>query len=257
MKIIIVDDEMIALHVFLGEIMHEKRVDYKFFRDDEREIFDYVSENKIDAAFLDIRMPRIDGLELARSLIGLQPSVKIVFITGLSVSEKDLDETLRSHTLGFIYKPYDREDLIRSLNAVESETLRLEVKMFDAFECFLNGRRLEFSSLKSKELFALLLFYNGKGLTMTDAISKMWADHDLEKAKKLYRDAVWRLRKTLQKNHFECVIFSRGELALVKNNIHCDYWDYLDGKNNDYRGEFLNRYDWSIDCLAYLDSLRK
>lgn len=34
MKIIVVDDEMSALHAFLNEIIEEQGVEYKFYRDD-------------------------------------------------------------------------------------------------------------------------------------------------------------------------------------------------------------------------------
>lgn len=255
MRILIVDDEMSALYVFLQEIMYERNVNYKFFQDNEKEIIGYVSHNRIDAAFLDIRMPNIDGFELARKLIEIRPDIKIVFITGLSVTHKDLDETLAQNTLGFIYKPYDKHELLNYLNTIAEGTPLLTVKTFDTFECFINERRIVFSSLKSKELFALLIVYNGKGLSMTDAISHLWPDHDLEKAKKLYRDAVWRLRKTLKSYLFECVVFLRAELALKKENISCDYWDFIERKNNDYHGEFLKNYDWSIEYLSYLDNL--
>lgn len=255
MQIVIVDDEMSALHVFLGEIMYERNVEYKFFQDDVREIFAYCRDHRIDAAFLDVKMPRVNGFDLARELCEMQPWIKFVFITGLSLTEKDLSDDLKEHTLGFIYKPYDREELRGYLDEISEGSFRLEARMFDSFDCFLHGRRVEFSSLKSKELFALLLYYNGKSLTMADAISKMWPDHDPVKAKGLYRDAVWRLRKTLQRINFECVVFSRAELVLNKENIDCDFWDFLEGKNGDYRGELLKSYDWSLEFLGYIDKM--
>ena len=246
MKIIVVDDEMSALHVFLYEIMYEKDVDYKFFRDDPNQILEYVASCGADAAFLDVKMPNVNGIELARTLISVSPRIKIVFITGLTIGFSDLPEDVRANTVGFIYKPYAKDELIKCLNAVAEGIPCLTVKMFGVFECYLNGRRVEFSSHKEKELFALLLYYNGKVLTMNDAISRMWGDHDVEKAKKLYRDAVWRLRKTLQRINFNCVEFGRAEIALDKRGINCDYWDYLEGKIAD-GGELLVSYDWGTD----------
>ncbi|MGN0817761.1 MAG: response regulator transcription factor [Candidatus Coproplasma sp.] len=248
MKIIVVDDEMSALHVFLYEIMYEKDVEYKFFRDDEKAIIDYVSTYGADAAFLDVRMPNVNGIDLARTLITLLPRIKIVFITGLTINFSDLPEDVRANTIGFIYKPYDKAELINCLNAVAEEIPRLTVKMFGVFECYLNGRRVEFSSQKEKELFALLLYYNGKTLTMNEAIACIWGDHDVEKAKKLYRDAVWRLRKSLQRINFNCAEFGRAEISLDRRNIDCDYWNWLDGKSAEC-GELLVNYDWTEVCL--------
>lgn len=244
MKIIVVDDEMSALHVFLHEIMYEKDVEYKFFRDDRKEILDYVSSCAIDAAFLDVKMPNVNGIELAGTLISVAPRIKIVFITGLTINFSDLPEEVRAHTIGFIYKPYDKVELINCLNAVAEEIPRLSIKLFGKFECFLNGRRVEFSSQKEKELFALLIYYDGRTLSMNEAIACIWGDHDVEKAKKLYRDAVWRLRKSLQRINFNCVEFGRAEISLNRRNIDCDYWDWLEGKTCE-GGELLVDYDWT------------
>lgn len=90
---------------------------------------------------------------------------------------------------------------------------------------------------------------------MSDAITQLWPDYDLDKAKILYRDAVWRLRKTLKDIGFNCVLFFRGSLGLRKENIQCDFWDYLEGKNNDFHGDFLKSFDWSIEYLGMLEDI--
>ena len=38
-------------------------------------------------------------------------------------------------------------------------------------------------------------------------------------------------------------------LFLNRENIECDYWDYLEG-NGERSGEFLKSYDWSADYLS-------
>ena len=253
MKIIIADDESSALHVFLDEIVGLEDIEYKFFRGGGEAVCAYVKENKTDAAFLDMKMPDINGIELAQKLIAINNTNKIVFITGLTLTEKELPPDVKEHTLGIMYKPYDSSELINYINIIADVTPTLTVTTFDTFDCKLNGRAVEFSSAKSKELFALLIVYNGKPLTMADAISQLWPDHDVEKAKILYRDAVWRLRKALQKVNFNCVIFSRGELALVKDNIACDYWDVSEGKKPISGADFLKNYDWSLQYIAGLD----
>lgn len=67
--------------------------------------------------------------------------------------------------------------------------------MFNTFDCSLNSKVINFLSYKSKELFALLLAYNGKILEMNEAISQLWPNKDIDKSKKLYRNAGWRLKK--------------------------------------------------------------
>ena len=257
MKIIIVDDEMSALHAFLNEVIGERDVEYKFFRDNRAEIEEYVSANRVEAAFLDINMPGINGLELAARLIAIRCDIRIVFITAQKVVAEDLDEVVRKHTIGFVYKPYNKKVLDNYFSLLRHLAPELTVKMFGTFDCFVNGKIVNFSSRKSKELFALLLAYNGKSLTMTDAISQLWPDTPLEKSKKLYRDAVYKLRKVLEGVHFSCVQFGRALLVLNRENITCDFWDFLESGMGDYNGEFLKSYDWSVNYLPALDKLKK
>lgn len=162
MKIIIVDDELSALHAFLDEVIGERDIEYKFFRDDKAEIEEYVSANRVEAAFLDINMPGINGMDLAAHLIGIRGDIKIVFITAQKVGVQDLDELVRKHTIGFVYKPYNKTVLDNYFCVLRHLAPELTVKMFGSFDCFVNGNIVTFTSKKSKELFALLLAYNGK-----------------------------------------------------------------------------------------------
>ena len=121
MKIIVADDELSALHVFLNEIIEENDVEYKFFHDDADAICGYVADGSVDAAFLDINMPHINGVALAEKLISVDPTLKIVFITGLSITEKDLPENVRLRTVGFLYKPYDITMLLKHLTRIREK----------------------------------------------------------------------------------------------------------------------------------------
>ena len=80
MKIIAVDDEMEALSNFLLQIINDKQIEYKFFLENPLDAIDYCEENAVDAAFLDIRMPIINGVDLAEKLIKINPNIKIIFI---------------------------------------------------------------------------------------------------------------------------------------------------------------------------------
>lgn len=254
MKIVVVDDEMYALQSFLNEII-DCDVEYKFFKDDENAVLDYVTKNTVDAVFSDIGMPSINGLVLAERLINLCPDIAIVFITGMPITMSDLNETVKANTLGFLYKPYNADKLAEFLNIIKKRTPLLSVKMFDGFDCFVDGKLVKFSSAKEKELFALLITYNGKSLAMTDAISLLWENSELEKAKILYRNAVFRLRKTLSEIGVNCVDFGRAMLTLDKTYIQCDYWEFLQSGNGGYRGEFCKSYDWSVEYLPELDRI--
>ena len=85
---------------------------------------------------------------------------------------------------------------------------------------------------------------------MSQAITYLWPNKDNEKAKILYRDAVWRLRETLEEIRFPCVSFGRAILTLDKSNIKCDYYDYLSKKRRLKDSDiFLISYDWADEFI--------
>ena len=111
MKIIAVDDEMEALSNFLLQIINDKQIEYKFFLENPLDAIDYCEENAVDAAFLDIRMPIINGVDLAEKLIKINPNIKIIFITGFTYDEEEIQQRLGDNLLGFCYKPFDSDKL--------------------------------------------------------------------------------------------------------------------------------------------------
>ena len=256
MKIIIVDDEISALKDFLGQVILREDVHYRFFDDNPDAILSFLKANPIDGAFLDVRMPGIGGFELAKRILEVYPSAKIAFFTGLSITMKDVPESIKDNVIDILYKPYDVEDLDRALHKIGSAVPKMSVTMFGSFDCFLDRRPLSFSSAKSKELFAFLLANRGKTVTMAAAIKALWGDRDPERAKKLYRDAVWRLRQTLSNAEFNCVEFGRAVLSVDLTNIQCDYYQYLnDPESVYYGGDFLSAYPWGQPMREELDYL--
>lgn len=257
MKIIAVDDEMESLSNFLVKIINDKRIEYKFFLDNPLDSIEFTRTNIVDAAFLDIKMPTINGVDLAEKLIKINQKIKIVFITGFTYDEKEIKERLQDNLLGFCYKPFDSEKLNYFINKIASDGKReIYIKAFGPFDVFLNGKPIDFKSSKAKELLALLVAYNGSTLTMNEAICNIWPDKDVDLAKKLYRDAVWRLRKALKENDLgDLIDFGKAKTFIRKENIKCDYWDYLNGSNMTISGiDFMNNYDWSTQFLASLDN---
>lgn len=258
MKIIVVDDESTALHLFLDEAMKsDQSVDFHFFQDDAEAILSYCKNNDVGGAILDARMPSISGIDLARELIQVKPDIKIIFLTGTSLTLKEVPSQIAKNVLSVVYKPLTSLSLGMFLDQLKSEKSKIEAKTFGAFDCFLYGKPIHFSSSKSKELFALLVIMRGKSVTMEQAITSLWPDKDLDKAKILYRDAVWRLRSTLEEAHCPAVRFSRALLSLDRELVSCDYYDLCDGKRGTYAGPFLPNYEWAADYDDEIESMRQ
>lgn len=89
MNIIVVDDEVASLGAFLYNVVNENELNYKMFQSNPQKCLNYVKNNPVSAAFLDINMPEINGVELAEKLVELEPK-KIIFISGYSHNEVDI-----------------------------------------------------------------------------------------------------------------------------------------------------------------------
>ena len=246
MRIIIVDDEIKALQLFLSQIV-DIDLEYRFFKDDKNAILDFIKKNEVSGVFLDVNMPNINGVELAKKIVKLDNQIKIVFVTGTNIKMSDMPVEIAANVLDIIYKPFTTDDIEKDLRIISKKKPILTAKMFGSFDCFINNHIVQFTSSKSKELFALLLALNGKSLTMSQAITYLWPDKDVDKAKILYRDAVWRLRSVLEDISFNCVDFQRALLVLDKSNIKCDYYDFLEGKKKIADETFLSSYEWSME----------
>lgn len=228
MRIVAVDDDMSALDTLMHNFLDFEELDYKFFRTNPLAAVDYIASNVVDAAFLDINMPKIDGIELAKKIVKVSPQIKIVFITGYENDRAAIVGTFRANFAGFFYKPYDEEEMrLLLLNLFSSGERKIQAVTFGEFNLFINEESVEFSSAKSKELLAFLIDSDGGYVSMEKVVCELWQDKPTEFAKRLYRDAVWRLRRTLSKYGIENIVtFRRAKLAVNPETFSCDMWSY-------------------------------
>ena len=75
-----------------------------------------VLEASPDVALLDLRMPRVDGVEATRRLKEVAPSVEVVVLTTYSDDDSVLS-ALRAGARGFLTKDADAESIGRALEA--------------------------------------------------------------------------------------------------------------------------------------------
>lgn len=258
MKMVLVDDELSALSTFLPNVVDDLEIECKMFMGAPRAALEYVRVNRVDVAFLDIRMPEMDGICLAERMLDLNPAVKIVFISAYARDEKAISERLKGRVAGFCHKPYSHESVKRLLASLCTGSARpkLFLRTFDSFDLFVNGVALDFTSRKAKELLALLTDARGSFVTMDTAIGNLWADKNAELGKRLYRDAVCRLRLALKEaGAEELVTFERGRAVINTRAATCDMWDFVE-RGGVFSGRYMPQYDWSIVTESALEQRR-
>ena len=249
MKVLLVDDEQLQLtrlkevceHVFpLGTELYDFTNPLLAVEKAEKE--------KIDIAFLDVTMPHLNGIHLAKKLKTLNPEINIIFVTAFDNYALD---AYRMHVSGYVMKPVTEEkireelEVLRHYMPFESST-KLQVKCFGNFEVFYNGEPLKFKRSKTKELFAFLVDREGSIININDAARFLWEEVSPSYMRNLIAD----IQQTLKSIGMSDVFVKRhNECFIIPEKIDCDAYEYK--KNNPdairaYRGEYMIQYSWGM-----------
>ena len=105
---IAVDDEALMLRALVRAITASPDIREVFSFSDCEKALDYVNENEVSVAFLDINMRGMGGLTLAERILNLRPDCKIVFCTGY---EEYAIPAFKLHASGYLMKPISAEDV--------------------------------------------------------------------------------------------------------------------------------------------------
>ena len=109
-RILVIDDEDIVIRSCL-RILGDGDYQVEAVQDG-LEGLRKIEEKPFDVLILDIKMPRIDGLEVLRRVKEAHPDIDVIMITGLS----DIETAVRSMKLGaldYLPKPFDPDELKR------------------------------------------------------------------------------------------------------------------------------------------------
>lgn len=212
---------------------------------------EWVQNNHVDIAFLDISMRGMGGLTLAEKILEAQPECNIVFCTGFS--EYALD-AFQIHVSGYLLKPITAEAIQKEIDHIKGRKTKeklLQVKCFGNFEVFAHGVPLNFKRSKSKELLAVLIDRNGAGVTAKQICTIMWQD-DYDELKKInyLHQLFFDLRNALKKAGAECLLKQTGYYySLDTERIDCDYYCFLQTGMPAFQGEYMTQYSWAeVTC---------
>ena len=249
MNIVIVDDEQIICSGIVKMVQGLRPAANVRGFTDAAEALEYLRSEPADVVFLDIQMPDINGLDLARRIKLLQPHCNVVFVTAYS---EYAGEAWELHASGYVLKPVTRERLAEELDELRIQVPENEafaVRTFGNFEVFHNGVPVKFLYTKTKELFAYLIDRRGAMVSNRELISVLWGNDEIRDNyfKRLRQDLLETLREIGQES---ILIRHRGSLGLDAANIHCDYYAWLEGTSagiNAYHGEYMSQYPWAQD----------
>jgi two-component system NarL family response regulator len=116
-RVLIADDQALfrrGLYVVLGT---EEDIEVVAEAEDGEEAIAKAEELAPDAVLMDVRMPRVNGIDAARRIRELLPSTKILMLT-VSDEEDDLYEAIKAGANGYLLKEISVEEVANAIHAV-------------------------------------------------------------------------------------------------------------------------------------------
>lgn len=260
MKYLVLDDEILAAE-YLAALIHEidEKAEIVIANNPVKSL--ELAKQQFHVCFIDIQMPRLNGIEFANELKKLYPKTNFIFVTGYS---DFMGEAFRLDASDYIMKPANVEQIRHALenlrysepeSLAEEEKHRIQITCFGNFDILIDKNPVKFKFEKTKELLAYLVHKKGARCTSKEIIANLWEEEG--------HDSYYRmLKKDLQDvlNKLKCgkIIYSeRGKIGLSNlEYIQCDYFKWIENTVEGrklYHGEYMVQYSWGKEVNAFLD----
>ena len=128
-KILIIEDEKAIRNVLSNIVIEEDKNHEVDTAENGLDGFQMLTQNTYDLVLCDIKMPKMDGIELLEKAIAIHPELPIVMISG----HGDLDtavESIKKGAFDYISKPPDLNRLIHTIrNGLDRKSLMVQNKV--------------------------------------------------------------------------------------------------------------------------------
>ena len=175
-----------------------------------KEAFEEFTRALFDLCILDIMMPEMDGLSLAKEIRKINPRIPIIFLTAKNQKE-DVIEGFITGADDYITKPFSMEELLYRIEAILRRVSEPAIKSkeahytigeysFDTLKQLLTFRNQAVKlTTKESELLELLCRHKNEILERNFALRAIWIDDNYFNARSM--DVyITRLRKYLKED---------------------------------------------------------
>lgn len=260
MNIIYVDDEKPAIDNFILTVKEFSEIKtLNTFQSGEAAL-EFVKSNVADVAFLDMEMPGIHGLELAKKLKNHDPQIRIVFVTAYgnyALEAWEVDAT------GYLLKPYSAADIHKELAKCTYKPLpshKVVIETIPTLNVAVDGAAMYIPGAKTREMLALLIDRGESGFSVSEGIACLWPDRTANSATQSLCRMTWkRLNEALKNAGAGELLETTGNRRYLKTDaVDCDLYRILAGDKQaakKYNGEYLREYEWAEERNAQLTKM--
>ena len=154
-RLLIADDHTILRQGLAAVLAEEPDFDFVGFAEDGPQTLERYAALKPDVVLLDLRMPKRDGLEVARELVN-RWQAKVLILTAFDHDE-DLRQGLKAGAKGYLLKDAAREEIADAVRTVAQGGTYLPARLASKLAGFMFR-----TELTERELAVLRLMCQGK-----------------------------------------------------------------------------------------------
>ncbi len=208
-RILLAEDDN-NLGILLKNYLHAKNYETSLFTDGLQAL-EAFRKKPFDLCILDIMMPEMDGLTLAKEIRVASPELPVIFLTAKNQQE-DIIEGFRTGADDYITKPFSMEELIYRIEAIlrrisgpavnkKQDIYEIGSYFFEPLSQILRYKDQSIKlTTKESELLELLCRNENLILERNFALKTIWIDDNYFNARSM--DVyISRLRKYLAKDH--------------------------------------------------------
>ncbi len=231
MKAIVIDDEPLALES-MARMLERTGVEVAASFQNPLDALNSEWWSGVEAAFVDIDMPGMNGLELAARLQTHYPRLDIVFVTAYdqyAVQAFEIaaaDYLLKPLRLGRLETTLERlrQNRPHPQTAME-EPLPVLCCMYDLGIERAGGKvhKISWRTSKAKELFAFLLYTREKTVSKEHLQDQFWPELDADKATANLHTTVYQIRQMLKTEKIPVqILYTGGRYRMEMSGVRLD-----------------------------------
>lgn len=256
-SVLVVDDEQ-TIRELLLRLLRSKKFQAKTACDGQ-EALEILKKEQFDAVLSDIKMPRMNGIELLEKAVELAPHMLVIMMTGFGTIELAV-EAMKKGAYDFVTKPFMIDEIIMVIErGLKQQKIKQEnIKLRD-----INKRLIEAEKIKADLINTISHEFKTPITIIKGYLSMMLSgvmgglDSVVIEGLKDIRQASLKLENlvtnliTLSTKEDEKMVIDRKEFIMedIMEKIENEFRDEMEDKNINFKGNnYLDRK------LLYLDS---